>query len=267
MPVSTSTNYFSNAIIGVPQVGADIDVHQVDLTPRFQVGFGFERADGNKYRYCHFGADTNRGLLVSQDMNETNVKTPIIHVGSTVANNTRPEGEIIDPNAIGSHYIQCSMTAVAHQFAGAYASVASATGLGYTYRVKDNTATGTPKAGEIYLELYKPIVVAVDSNTGFQVVGSLYSDLEGMTTTDRIAAGATVSGVSDTNYAWICTKGVTSILQDASIGTDGLVAYSSTNTTGAVSYIATGALLSREVGQFIIAATAANYSVVKLELE
>ena len=266
MAVSTSTNYFSNAIIGVPQVGTDIDVHQVDLTPHFQVGFGFSRADGNQYRYCQFGADANRGLLVAQNAGESNVKTPIIHVGATVANNTRPEGEIIDPNAIGSHYIQCSMTAVAHQFAGAYASVASATGLGYTYRVKDNTATGTPKAGEVYLNLYKPLIVAVDSNTGFQVVGSPYSDVEPLGTTNRIAAGATVSGVSDTNYAWICTNGVTSILQDAAIGADGAVASASSNTSGAVMYVVAPGLY-RAVGQFIIAATASNYSVVKLELE
>ena len=277
MAVGTSTSYFSNAIVGQPMVGVDIDVHQVDLTPKYQVGFGFIRADGNRYRYCHFGADVNRALVVSQNMTESNSTTPELHIGSTVANLTRPEGQIIDANAIGSHYIQCSLTAVAHQFAGAYATVASGTGAGYTYRIKDNTVTGSPKLGESLLNLYKPIVVAVDSNTGFTIAGSPYSNVETSDTTDRIPIGVTVAGVSDTNFAWVCTKGVTTVLNDANaISTGGANAYLSTTTTGTVQYSstlgvtgATGSGLSIVplIGRFVIGGSSGAYSTIIASLE
>ena len=50
MAVASNTNYYSNAIVGVPQVGSDINIHQLDSTPKFAVGYGFERADGAKFR-------------------------------------------------------------------------------------------------------------------------------------------------------------------------------------------------------------------------
>ena len=66
----SSSSFFSNAIVGTPQVGADIDVYGSSTSPKFAVGFGFTRADGSKYRYSHFGAATNRGLCVSTDVSE-----------------------------------------------------------------------------------------------------------------------------------------------------------------------------------------------------
>lgn len=66
MAIST-TGYFSNAIVGQPQAGADIDIHEVNSTPKFALGFGFTRSDGNKYRYVQLSAATSAGTLVSYD--------------------------------------------------------------------------------------------------------------------------------------------------------------------------------------------------------
>lgn len=278
MAVGTSTSYFSNAIIGVPQVGADVDIHQVDLTPKFAVGFGFARADGNKYRYCHFGADTNRGLVVQTQPTESHSGQPELHKGAAGSNLVKVAGETMNPSAIGSHYIQCSMTAVAHQFAGGYATITSGSGLGYTYRIKDNTVTGSPVAGEVYLQLYKPLVVAIKTNSGIAIAGCQYSNLEVCTNTGS-PIGVTVSGVSDTNYAWICTQGVTSILQDTSqkeaVGY-GSPVFLSSSTAGAVRYepnlavvLATGTGLSiwPRVGNYVLCGTYSTYSTVALRLE
>ena len=67
----SSSSYFSNSIVGQPQVGADIDIYESSTSPKYAVGFGFTRADGCKYRYAHFGATTNRGVMVSTDLSET----------------------------------------------------------------------------------------------------------------------------------------------------------------------------------------------------
>lgn len=278
MAVATSTNYFSNAIVGQPMVGADIDIYRVDLTPKYQIGFGFTRADGNKFRYCQNGAGTlTPGLVVSPDISNTDSTTPVIHKGAAVANITRPSGETFDPNAIGSHYVQCSITAVHNQFAGGYLVVSTGTGLGFTYRVRGNTATDSPKAGEAYIELYEPIQVAVDSNSGFTVVGNKYIDLiVADQDDDNMVTGVSTSHVSTTNCCWIGTRGTFAVLQDANVSAlPGSEAFLSSTTDGAVEGKASLATIDSDahftvrqaVGFYRTIQSNASYSTVYINLE
>ena len=269
----SANSYFSNSIIGIPQVGADIDIYESSTNPKYAVGFGFTRADGNKYRYCHFGALSNRGTMVATDVSESGL-TKIENVGCTVALTTKKAGEIINPNAIGSRYMQLVITATADQFAGAYVAITTGVGAGFTYRIKGNTATSaaTPVTGNIYLDLYDPIQVAIDSNSDIVIGGSAYANLEGATTTDKTPAGATVTNNTATSYGWITTAGITAVLQDANIGTIGAPVALSTNTTGAIMAVGSTSgtpsnLMLAQIGYLVEAGSSADYSLVYLTLE
>ena len=266
MAVSTDS-YFSNAIVGQPQVGADIDIHQVDLTPKYQVGFGFIRADGSKFRYGHFGADTNRGLLVATDISESSMADDD-DLGATVANLTKVAGETMNPNAIGSHYMQLTITASAQQFTGGYVTVTDDNGEGYTYRIRSNTATGDPVTGDCYLELYKPIVVAVDSNSDFSINGCKFANLEAASTTDEDVAGITCAGMSSTNYGWIQTAGIAGVLQSAGTGSVGNPVHLSSNTSGAIAVLQSQTGISIvQIGSLVDAGDSGGHSVINVTLE
>jgi hypothetical protein len=270
MAVSTD-NYFSNSIVGVPQLGADIDVYATESSPKYAVGFGFTRADGNKYRYSHFGAVVARGALCAVDLDESGA-TKIDNVGT---DGTRRSGELFMPNVIDSKYLQLVITATADQFAGGYLTVTTGSGVGYTYRVQGNTVTQAIGGvdGQVYMDLYDKVQTQIDTTTDIIIAGSHYANLEGITTTDMIPAGVAVTGVTATDYGWVCTHGVMGVLQDAAIGTAGAWVYVSSNTTAAVGCINTPTLspttlmVQPIVGTLIEPGTSADYSLVYLQIE
>jgi hypothetical protein len=271
MAVAT-TSYFSNSIVGQPQLGADIDLFDTTANPKYAVGFGFSRADGNKYRYCHFGALTAVGQVVSKLSGETNL-TKIVNVGATVGNNTDRASDAINPNWQGARYMQLVITASASQFEGGYITVANGSGSGYTYRIKGHTTTsdGTPVTGNIYMDLYEPIQSPLDSNSDIIIAGSSYADLfPANTGTSGAGAivGVSVQNQSAANYGWICTGGTIGVLQDAGIGTYGQAVSLSSNTVGAIraSGLLTGANLT-SIGYIMEQGSSADYSLVNLTIE
>lgn len=275
MVVSTSS-YFSNSIVGTPGLGADIDIYESSTNPKYTVGFGFTRADGNKYKYCHFGALSNRGTMVATDVSESGL-TKIENIGAVLANRVKTGGETMYPNAIGSRYMQLIITATADQFAGAYITVTTGAGAGFTYRIRGNTATSdnSPVTGNIYMELNDPIVIAIDSNSDIAIAGSAYANLEGATTTDRVVAGATITNNSASSYGWIQTAGIAGVLQDIIIGGIGRLAFLSSNTIGAIMSVPTGLNSNVDytilgfpiVGYLVEPGSSADYSLVYLTLE
>lgn len=273
MAVATAS-YFSGSIVGEPQQGADIDIYESSSNPKYALGFGFTRADGNKYRYCHFGALTNRGTLVSADVSESNL-AKIENVGALVANITKRAGEIFNPNAVGSRYLQLVITATAQQFEGGYLTVTTGAGAGFTYRIKGHTTTSdnNPVTGNIYADIDSPLVVAIDSTSDITIQGSPYANLEAVSTTDTIPAGVTVSNNTAAAYGWICTNGVVGVLQDVNIGTIGKPCFVSSNTAGAIqckqsaTSSTTNELVLPIVGYMLEAGSSADYSIIKLQLE
>jgi hypothetical protein len=268
----SNTNYYSNAIVGIPQQGADIDLYQTTSTPKYQVGFGFQRADGNRYRYCQFANLSNRGSLVAPDIADAGQKG-IIKAGATVANLTKQGNEIMNPNDIGSRYAQLTISASANQFAGGYLTIASGTGFGFTYRIRGNDTTSAKVTGDTFLNLYDPIVVKIDSNSDIIVTPSRYTDLtpgNPLTASAMCVSGVTVTNNSASGYGWICTHGVTSVLQDASIAAAGKPVYLSTTTAGAIcgyANIQNSNTAVALVGYMIEPASSTEYSVVYLTLE
>jgi hypothetical protein len=224
MAVSTEA-YFSNSTVGQMMVGADINIHQVDSSPKFPVGQGFTRADGNKYRYACIGAATSAGQLMSQDISEScNADEDNVIVAPATAQNI--DGTNINAGDVGSHYVEITLASqTKDQYAGGYFITTDDTGEGYTYRVRGNTATDTPTSGNFRLELYDPVKVAVDNTTDFSLVGSLYSNLEQNTSrTDCAIAGILQTSVDSAgDFAWVCTHGVTAVKTNSTTSVGGAI--------------------------------------------
>jgi len=261
--MSTNTqSYFSNAYPGeAPHFDGNIFRADAIASPKYPLGFKVSRADGSIHRYSMFGATCNRGVLVSPDISELNIPDTDNCIVAPASANDTTDGTIY------SRFIQITKSGVVeNQFAGGYLVVTDGTGIGYTYRIKGNTATGTNVGSDtdaFRMELYEPLQAAVTTDTDFAVIGCQYYDLEIATTTD-----ATISGVSKvtvavaTPYTFIQTRGVCGILLDASTtaAVDGAMMALSALTSGAVRPFVGGSIGT-------VVAAEARYMIVGYSLD
>jgi hypothetical protein len=72
-----------------------------------------------------------------------------------------------------------TITATADMFAGGYIITTDDTGEGKTYRIRGNTASGTPAATYTRLELYDKLQSALDATTDASIFGSGVAGREG----------------------------------------------------------------------------------------
>ncbi len=268
MAVSTD-GWWSNAIY---EPSGDFNIYDKHATPRYAIGTRICRQDGNEYVYSHFGADTNRGVLVATDVSESSrVDSDNIIVAPASAQTTTD-------GTIGNKFIEITLASVtANQFAGGYFVTTDDVGEGYTYRVKGNTATGDPASGNFRLELYDKLQVAVDATTDFAIQGSLYTNLEiAVDGTDDCLAGITVStmDVSAQAYGWVCVKGIVGALSDAqttAIAIGDTVSLSS-EVSGAVMILGEGSTAAVEyakeeiIGTCLIAPDDTGHGVYKVNI-
>lgn len=238
-----AVSYFSNAIVGIPNVGDGIDIYRVDTTPKYYIGFGFTRADGAKFRYGENGASaTNRGVLVCPADTENGRGSTAVDIDDMVwnsANATKIDGENINPGAVGSHYLQATLASVtANQFKGGHLVITGDTGTGYTYRVLGNTATNDPVTGAVRIQLYEPLVESLDSSTDIAIVSCRYANLvlnnANSNTANNCAVGITCAGMSATNYGWIQTRGIVGVLQGAALPVQGQLVQAASDVAGAI---------------------------------
>jgi len=268
----SSSSYFSNSIIGTPQVGADIDIQETSSSPKYPVGYGFQRADGAKFRYGHFGALTPKGYLAATDISESSgTWTSAALLSESFIT---PDGDAINVNYPGARRVQVLITATANQFAGAYLAVYNTgSDSAQTYRIAGNTATGNPETGYCYLDLYDPLVGYIDTTSAISIAGCRWANLETATTTDKIIGGVTVVGNSATYYGWVQTKGPAMILVDGNpVTAIGEHVTLSTNTGGACSGVvdtSSGGVFAwtQILGTCLIGASNAEYSLVDLCIE
>lgn len=227
-----NASYFSNSYPGeAPHFDGNIYRLDALATPKYPLGFKVSRADGNVYRYGQFGAATNRGLLVAPDISEVGVVDTDNGMISPASATTTSDG------TLGSYFIQITMDGIiANQFKGAYLHTTDDTGEGYTYRIKGNTASGTPTGTDYRLELYSPLQVAIDNTTDYTITPSLYNDLEAATAaTDNIVVGVSVAtSTAAKPYAFVQTRGPATVLNDETVPIIGELLMLSEVTAGAV---------------------------------
>ena len=201
MAVSASS-LNSVAVIGVPAIVSEIDLNENGTAAKRALGFKVEDAQGKIYRWAHFGATTAAGVLVSNDLNESSlVDSDNLVIAPASAVN-------VGDGAAGSRFVQITLASVtAGQFAGGQFAITDGAGIGYTYDILGNTATGDPKAGDFRLELARPIVVALTTASDICIMGCAYANLEPATTTDINVVGVSMASMAAGDYGWIMTKG------------------------------------------------------------
>lgn len=226
MAVSTAHG-FNKSLSAYAQLGASFNKFENSATPSFSVGTRVCVGE-SEYVYSHFGAATNPGLLVSQDLSESaKVDSDNIIVAPASANTTTD-------GTVGSHFIEITLASVtADQYAGGHLVITDDTGEGYTYRIKGNTATGNPVTGNFRLELVEPLKVAVGATSDFSIIGSKYANLEGASATDAAVAGVSCTSMTAAYYGWIQVRGPVGVLTDGTV-TLGSVVTLSDGVTGAV---------------------------------
>lgn len=263
-----ANRYFSNRNVPGPTLAGGFNKFDTHVSPKYAVGFPVEAADGSVYRYCHFGADTAVGVLVSTDVSETSlVDSDNIILAPASSVNT-------DDGKIGSYFFEMTLaTTTANQYAGGKFITTDDTGEGYTYDIKGNTATDNPASGTIRVELFQPLQVALDATTDCAIAASPYNNVEIATTTDGVIAGVSCSAmdVSEQSYGWIQTKGLVGILADGTIAINGICTLSD-STSGAVQALAGGgtdvadAISDPLVGFCVIAGDSGGHGVYQIDL-
>ena len=148
MAVSTSS-YFSNTSRGFMEAGFDFNPYESNSSPKLAVGTGVADQRGNVYRYSHFGAAVNAGVIVAQDYSESSQDESLNSVVAPASAQAVPN-ESISAGKIGSRFVEMTLSGIsADQFAGGDLCITSDTGAGFTYRIRGNTATDDPATGNI----------------------------------------------------------------------------------------------------------------------
>ena len=255
MAVST-TSYFSNSAQGLPGVAGDFNKFDSSTIPKFPIGHRIPAQNGDVYVYSHFGLTTKAGDMVSTDLSESSLVDSdniVIAPASTVSTTD---------GAVGSKFVQITLAAVtADQYAGGKLIITDGPGIGYTYRIKGNTATDDPTTGDFRLELYDKIQVALDATSDIAISGSLYANLEPATTTDIAASGVSCAAQATADYGWIQTEGDVGVYGTAVIGSGVILSV----TAGEVVTATVADILDR-VGVVLVAGDANGLSVIKLTL-
>jgi hypothetical protein len=287
MAFTAMKEYYSNAVPGWLQGIDESTIYDVDTLPKFAIGSGFKRADGNIYRYSSFATGTTgctQGILVSQTVaNTCMASADALIIAPVVAQQMPDEQPGTYAGAILSRYVWFVLAScVKDQFAGGYVTMTKDTGYGYTYRCKGNTASATLNgtANTVILELYSPLQVAVNHTTDMSITGNIYNDLvSALVTTDHIVAGVTCANFAAATtttplFGWICTHGVCTCLQDGTV-VNGDMIQPSIKTVGAFCSYGVGTSTnnaaplfgSQQIGFCIDTAATGNYSTIFLEIE
>lgn len=208
---------FGNAIVGVPQAGADINIFSVDSTARYTLGSGFTRSDGNKFRYVSYDAAVTAGRLVAPVFANTGKATTdnVVVIPATAVQVASEYPTL--PGQVGSHFMEITIASIAaNQYQGGYLITEDGSGKNYTYRIKGNTATGNPASGNIRVQLWEPIQALISANTDITVVPSMYNDVDvaSAATNWGVCGVACATSTTLLPFGWVCTHGVWGVLQD-----------------------------------------------------
>jgi hypothetical protein len=290
MSVSTSS-YFSNSIVGVPQVAGElVDIYGRSSTPKFAIGTKFERQDGAIFRYSQFAGVTSAGMIMASVGSDTGVAMVTSAAVAPSATYQMPnENPGLYPGAVGSRYFICCGSAAgaaislatANVYAGAYITISSGSGVGNTYRIKGHTATGTPATGLTRFELYDQILVAMHTNVTISIVGCKFANLGPLDILSSkgaaVPAGVVPIIQAANYYGWVQTRGMAGVLLDStavlgSAGTTISITTASLSGAGSIyAHITTsatnGLTISPLIGILASASCASCVGMVDLRIE
>lgn len=219
-----SLQRFSKAIAGNMLAAADINIFATDVTQKYPVGQGVQGAGGEVYRYCSFDAAVAAGKLVGPNL--TNILKSITTTAPVATVVTVQAEYPILPNTVGSHYIQVTLASITvNQYQGGKIIIAANSGLGYTYDIRFNTATGTLASGAVNIQTVQPLQVSLSPNSSIIISPSKYNDCvaaQSGTLNNYVVNGVVMgnpggnSGATNI-FGFVQTKGVVGCIEDATI--------------------------------------------------
>lgn len=214
----SSLTYYSNSITGQPTLAADVDLYSVQTAaPKYPVGFGFKRADSNVYRYVQLAATVaSAGQLLSSTTASGGAAYGAAVVVPSASAVVVPGEPNITAGSAGSHYVEVTISSIAaNKYKGGYMITTRGTGVGDTYRIKGNTASNDPATGNLRIQLYEPLKVALLAGQGIIIVPTIYTDCVINTTTAAIPVGVLMATTTAAiSWAWVCTHGVIGCQED-----------------------------------------------------
>jgi hypothetical protein len=216
MAISTSS-YFSNSMVGIPQVGGDIDIYETHSLPKFPIGQKYEREDGAVFRYVQFGSAVSSNALVGSTLSEIGTVWAAANTALAPSATYQDPSEVsgIYPGSLGSRFLISGVTGTQNQYAGAYLTLVKGTGSPGVYRIRGNDLTSTTKSGAIKITLYDKLKAAVDTSTSMMITGCKYSDLAQTTTAaTTIPIGVPLCAASASTWGWVQTKGMCAVISE-----------------------------------------------------
>ena len=235
----SSSSYFSNSIVGVPQVGNDVDIFEVNTNPKYALGTKFERQDGSVYRYGYIAEATSQGVLLAGITTDMGTAMAAANTCGTPSSSYQMPDEIsgVYPGSKGSRYVIVTRAGTtANLLKGGYFVVNKGPSAGFVYRIKGNTALNDPATGMVRIQLHDTLQEAVTTSSTWSIIGCRWNDLIACTTSaaNMLPAGWSCATFTTAGYGWVQTQGLLLAYQDSAAFTVGLPACISTNVAGAI---------------------------------
>lgn len=180
------------------------DARAVSANGLHKLGTVAETADGRIFRYASAGA-------VNLAAGLTNV-TP-----AKVANHTNIA---VAAATVGARKVTVTLGATAatqDQYKDGFLVVIDVAGVGAAYRITGNAAIGSGLSGDVTLE--EGIATALTASSKVSLVPSVYGSVivHPGSSTGFVAAGTNNVAVAATNFFWVQTGGIASVLSDGVI--------------------------------------------------
>lgn len=219
-----------------------------EANPSHLLGDLLFAGDGRVYRYCLAGGTA----LVVGTLQQSQAEA------------TDSQNLAVAAAAIGDMTVTTTttLTVTANEFADGWLVVAVTPGVGYQYRIKSHPAA---TAAALTVTLAEPIQVALTTSSRIDLVHNSYrSIVQNPTTLTSAPIGVAVNNITASQYGWIQTGGVATILADGAnaVGAN-LVA--SNGVAGAVEDAAAPGAQPL-VGTAVTGAADTEYGAVKLNL-
>jgi len=217
MALSTSS-YFSNSMVGVPQVGGDMDIYETHTSPKFPIGQKYEREDGCVFRYVEFTSAVSSNALCGTNLTQVGTVWGAANTALAPSSTYQDPSETpgVYPGSLGSRYLISGITGTINQYAGAYLTIVKGTGKPGVYRIRGNDATSNTKTGAIKITLFDKLQAAVDTSTSMMITGCRWNGLAQTTTASAtlVPVGATVTSASASSWGWIQSKGPCAVISE-----------------------------------------------------
>lgn len=262
MAVLTSAKQ-SIAAQGVGAVISEFNKFESTTEPKRSLGYKVEDVQGNVYRWAHFGAATNRGVIVATDVSESGyVDTDNVVVAPASCVNS-------GDNKAGAYFVEITLAAItASQFAGGKLLITDDTGEGYTYDIINNTATADPVAGNFRIQLAQPLQADLAADSDFAIAGNPYANVEPVNMSgasgDLQIVGVSCATQAANDFGWVQTRGVCGVLTEGTLLLGNGVVPSLT-TTGAIAP-AVSTTTGRIIGTVVDIGDSTGHSLVDLKI-